>query len=156
MRCLAHHHHRRIDLWTRELKPISAPLVKLRRQIMSMAPDETILDGILFGAGKTYDRYFTFDIPQFKNKGTGRLIERAWLLKYLYKNQANISIPDHHPEQNKLLFYYHATKLSNIKGIILKDLSSMYPIVTKARPTTNSWIEITSQHIDSMNDFKVQ
>ena len=143
MRCLAHHHHGRIDLWTRELHLISAPLVETRKQIMTMIPDGTILDGVLFGTGKLYDQYFVFDIPQFKNKETGILSERLELLNSL-KSQPKIVIPDHDPAKNKLLFYYESIKLPEVKGIILKDLSSMYPNVSNKKPMTSSWFEVVS------------
>jgi len=143
LRCLAHRHHCRIDLWTWKSKQISAPLVEIRRQIMTMIPDETILDGVLFGTGKLYDQYFVFDIPQFKNAERGVLSERHNLLSSL-KPQPNIIITDHQPDKNKLVFYHEVSKISLYKGIIIKDLSSMYPNVTKSRSFTNSWLEVNS------------
>lgn len=145
MRCLAHHHHGRIDLWTRDLHLISAPLVETRKQIIAMIPDGTILDGVLFwpGHGKILTNYFVFDIPQYKNKGTGQLFERYNLLRNLNKNLPLIRITEHDQAKNKLLIYYESIKLPEVKGIILKDLTSMYPNASKSKSMTDSWIEVT-------------
>jgi len=144
MRCLAHRHHGQIDLLTQEWKQITAPLTALRKQIINMIPDGTILDGVLFGTGKQYDHYFAFDIPQFKNKTTGPLQERITLLRLLLKNQTSIIIPAYYPNQNKLVTFYGTQNLPEYNGIIIKDLLSMYPNVTKSKSVTTSWLKVTA------------
>jgi ATP-dependent DNA ligase len=144
LRCLAYRHHCRIDLWTKGRKPITAPLVEIQSQIMSIIPDDTILDGILFaGMGRKYDHYFVFDIPLFRNKETGDLFERHHLLNLL-KYQPNIITPDHQPETNKLVLLHESRKILGYKGIIIKDLSSIYPKTTKSKSITSSWLAITT------------
>ena len=144
MRCLAYHHHGQLDLLTQEWKQITALFPKLRKQIFATIPDGTIVDGVLCGAGKQYDHYFAFDIPQFKNKQTGPLHERIALLRLLLKKQSLIIVPAYYPNQNKLVTFYGTQNLPEYNGIILKDLSSMYPVVTKWKSITSSWLKVTT------------
>ena len=134
IRCLAHHHHKRIDLWTRRRSKISAPLVELRRQIKGMIPDQTILDGVLIGTTTLKERYCIFDIPSHPE----RLFERYAALIDLYNDQPLIEIV--RQTVNKRALFYKNKPF----GIILKDLSSYY-LVDNQRPKINpSWIKIIS------------
>ena len=149
IRCLAHHHHNRVDLWSRGSMRITAPLVETRRQIKNMIPDETILDGVLFhqeGEGRVNNHYFVFDIPQFKNRETGQLWERFALLQSLDKGQPLIKITEHHQPRHKRTFYYQSVGTQGVSGIVLKDLSSIYPIGTKSIKITDSWLEVRPNH----------
>jgi hypothetical protein len=135
IRCLAEHHHNKVDLWTRKLMRISAPLVELRQQIKDMVPDKTVLDGVLTG-GKFKDHYCVVDIPIFKGETTGRLFERYDLLIQLYNYQSLISIV--RQSINKRALYYK----SRPYNIILKDMSSYYQINHKMGKSASGWVEI--------------
>jgi ATP-dependent DNA ligase len=143
IRCMAHHHFNRIDLWARGGRRISAPLVELRRQIKSMIPDETIIDGVLFGTGPVKSNYFVFDIPRLKRKENANLSERYYNLMALYKKQPLIRITEHCLTRGKRMFFYESFKLPEVKGIIIKDLTKTYPIGTRIKNITDRWIEVT-------------
>ena len=145
IRCLAHHLHNRIDLWTRDRMRITAPLVELRRQIKDMIPDQTILDGVLVGESKVKDHYFVFDIPRFKGiDSCVPLLARTILLRILYQNQPLIKISEQ--TDKKLLLYYESIKMRNINGIILKCLHGNYIIGTKKGKINPEWIKVAPEH----------
>ena len=136
--CLAYHHHKRIDLWTRRLLRISAPLIELRKQLMAMLPDQTTVEGVLIGPTALKDRLCIFDIPILKGQETGRLFERYNALIGLYDDQPLIEIV--RQTVNKRAFFYKNKPF----GIILKDLSSYYIIGTKRGKINPYWIKIYS------------
>lgn len=143
MRCIAHRHHGKLDLWNGELKPISASLTELRRYLTLAMPNGTSVDGVLFGEKKNYNHYFAFDVTQYKNKKTKELHERITIIRSTFKKTPYVVIPSYANDKNKLVVFYLIRKFLMYDGMILKNMADMYPIVTKSKPITQKWLKVT-------------
>jgi ATP-dependent DNA ligase len=142
IRCLAHHHFNRIDLWARGERLITAPLIDLRRQIKALIPDGTVIDGVIFGPAKEKNNYFVFDIPILRNKETGMLASRYLILKTLPDKFPLITITTHQSARNKRPIFYESIKNPLVNGITIKDLSQTYPIGSKTHKLTDRWLVV--------------
>ncbi|MCE5212634.1 MAG: hypothetical protein LLG40_13910 [Deltaproteobacteria bacterium] len=138
IRCLAHKHNNRIDLWTRDRMRITAPLEALRRQILSMTTDQMILDGVLIGDGKLKDNYYVFDIASDQ----GILSQRYAKLICLYWDGEYplIQISQQTTDKYKLLSDNRTNK--NTNGIILKHIDKNYYVPAKNKRINHDWIKI--------------
>lgn len=135
LRCLAHRINNRIDLWADGKTRIMAPYAELKRQIKDMIPNQTVIDGVLFGEDKARDHYFVFDIPQFKGSSAGALFTRHALLRSLYRNQPLIKI-------SKQSDNAYCQIQKSVNSIYMKCLDSTYLLDYKRPKINPHWIKI--------------
>jgi ATP-dependent DNA ligase len=134
-------------LWTRTKTQIPDKLKDLRQAIALLVPENTIIDAELIHKRTTHikGRLYVFDIIVYKGTELFNLplSERK---KYLDEIMAANKCPEIEQEipvlLGKRLLYEHSITAEDEEGIVMKKLSSKYPVGRSDCLTNPYWLKV--------------
>lgn len=145
-RCLVYKEKEGVVLWTRHntLIPMALPMI---REVMGRLPDNTIVDGEIISTRRVKgaeDCFYAFDVLMFEGRPLHKQTfqERRKILTNIMPLAYDFIQVAMQFTTNKRSVYDEAIKDTLNEGIVLKKLSSTYPISFTSCQQNPSWLKV--------------
>ena len=155
-RCMVYRNDNDVNLWTRHQTLVKEPLIELKLFMKSILPPDTILDGELIHYRTKDDkgRLYLFDIIMLAGKLLVNLplTERRVILEKVVGKVPSFIELSQWTQIGKKNLYHKSIEGDLNEGIVLKKLSSQYPVSDRKCLENPYWIKVkkVEKHVNTV------